>query len=276
VVKAALTSPAVNTRRAVLATARREWSSRVAWWVRRFVPRILVLEFVATPDGVRAGVWVAPIVNADEVVALVTRCWPGARAALGAPPALGAPNDRRTRTTTTGSATTTSTAMGGAPGGVSAVHVVARGGPWAPLLDPTRAPRELRPGEVDPLHGVWETLAEHRPGQTAVVQLIVAAHLDRRHGRGLGDGQGRRLVSRVVVTVLTGLLRLVAALLVEIVTIMTHHGPRPGGATGPDQHPAPVKTPPASEDPAEVARRRDLAAKQARGRTCAPPCASPS
>lgn len=214
----------------------------VGWWVRRWMPRQLVVEFVATTAGVRVGVWVPPTVDADAVAALVARCWPGARATLTAPPTLTGP-DRRP-------------AAARLVGGVSAVHVAARGGTWAPLLDPSRAPRELRTGEVDPLHGVLETLADRRPGQTAVVQLVVAAHPDRRHP------QRHRGVSGLVVAMLTGLLRLAAALLIEIVDITTHHGPRPSATTGPGHHP---KAPPASEDPVEAARRRDLAAKQARG-----------
>jgi hypothetical protein len=32
----------------------------VGWWVRRWVPRQLVVEFVAATAEVRVGVWVAP------------------------------------------------------------------------------------------------------------------------------------------------------------------------------------------------------------------------
>jgi len=213
------------------------------------VPRTLVVEFVATTAGVRVGVWVAPTLDAEEVAALVARCWPGARTALTTPPVLTGPDPRGA----------TGGVSGGASGGVSAVHVMARGGPWAPLLDPSRAPRELRTGEVDPLHGVLETLAERRPGQTAVVQLIVAAHSDRHHGHH--DGQRHRSVGGLVAAALTGLLRLAAALLFEIVDIMTH-GPHPSATTGAGQHP---KVPSTSEDPVQAARRRDLAAKQGRG-----------
>jgi hypothetical protein len=192
---------------------------------RGFAPRHLAVEFLADATGMRVGVWVPPALSARSVAEAIRRCWPGARATIGrTPPAWDS-------------------------GRLTAVHVLPRGGAWAPLLDATRAVRR-QPGDIDPLHGVLAALAERGQAERACAQLVVSrAHTaGRRH-------QDHPLWARIVL----GLLRLPFLVLLAAADVLLTRGTssRPRTAAN-----GTTSTP---EDPAVVARRKAIEAKQAHG-----------
>lgn len=199
-----------------------------------FAPRHLAVEFLADATGMRVGVWVPPALSARSVAEAIVRCWPGSRATI-----------TRTPPTVTDGETA---------GRVTAVHVVPRGGGWAPLLDATHTARRQpgsAAGEVDPLHSVLAELAERGQGEAACAQLIVS------HGRTRTASTQRRdrpLWARA----LLGLVRLpFVVLLAAADALLTRGTSRPRTATTPTN-----STP---EDPAVVARRKAVEAKQAHG-----------
>jgi hypothetical protein len=186
------------------------------------------VEFVADTTGIRVGVWVPPALSATSVGDAIQHCWPGARATT-----------HRTAPTVTGDS----------DGRLTSVHVLPRGGEWAPLLDPTRTTRRQL-GEVDGLHSALSALAERAEGERACVQLVVSP---ARTVRRRGGGRGRPLWARVVL----GLLKLPFVVFLAVADVMLTRGStsqRPTTTT--------TNTP---EDPAVAAHRKAIAAKQAHG-----------
>lgn len=190
---------------------------------RGFAPRHLAVEFIADANGMNVGVWVPPALSARSVAEAFGRCWPGARVTIGTPPSAWD------------------------SGRSSAVHVLPRGGAWAPLLDATRTVRR-QVGEVDPLHSVLTALAERGEGERACAQLVVSRA--RTTGRGHRD---RPLWARIVI----GLLRLPFVVFLAVADVLLTRGttasrPRSTTASTPD-------------DPAVAAHRKAIEAKQAHG-----------
>ncbi|KIA63060.1 hypothetical protein [Nocardia vulneris] len=131
--------------------------------------RHVACEFFATDDATTVGLWVPPAFAPKDVLAAILGAWPGAQVEQVTPPP---------------------TLEG--RGGVCGREIAPRAGEWSPLVDAT-ARRVVDADDYDPLGQVLTALAERGPGETAVVQVIVAAQ--RGTGsRGLGvrvlDGTG--------------------------------------------------------------------------------------
>jgi hypothetical protein len=199
-----------------------------------FAPHHLAVEFLADAAGMRVGVWVPPALSARSVAEAIVRCWPGSRATI-----------TRTPPTVTD---------GEASGRVTAVHVVPRGGGWTPLLDATHTVRR-QPGSVaggvDSLHSVLAELAERGEGEAACAQLIVSHARTRTVS---SQRRNRPLWARALI----GLVRLPFVVLLAVADVLLTRGTsRPRTATTPTS-----STP---DDPAVVARRKAVEAKQAHG-----------
>ncbi|MDX8035846.1 hypothetical protein SK803_37090 [Lentzea sp. BCCO 10_0856] len=194
---------------------------------RGLAPRHLAVEFVADATGMRAGVWVPPALSASSVAEVIGRCWPGARATVtNNPPALSRDSAGR----------------------VTAAYVLPCGGPWAPLLDPTRATRR-QAAEVDGLHSVLAALADRGETDSACVQLIVSpAHA----GRPRGD-RSRSWWARIAL----GFLKAPFVIILAIADVFL------GKGSAASHEPAAATSAP--EDPAVAAYRKAIAAKQAHG-----------
>lgn len=194
---------------------------------RGFAPRQLAVEFVADATGMRVGVWVPETFSASSVAEVIARCWPGARATVTDTPLE---------------------LLRGGAGRLTAAHVLPRGGPWAPLLDPARTTRR-QAAEVDGLHSVLAALADRGETEAACVQLIVSpARTSRRRG-----DRHRPWWARIAL----GFLKAPFVVLLAIADVLLDKG----SATS-HQAAAATSTP---EDPAVVAYRHAIAAKQAHG-----------
>lgn len=131
----------------------------------------LSCEFVATDEGVRAGIWVPPAVSADALARAVSGAWPGARIDIV----------RRAPALATDEA------------GMSARVVLPRQGAWSPIVDPSTARRSVTDADTpDGLGSVLAALADRAPGEIAVAQIVVCAQ------RGTN---GRSVASRAVAVV---------------------------------------------------------------------------
>jgi hypothetical protein len=131
---------------------------------------------------------------------------------------------------------------------VTAAHVLPRGGPWAPLLDPYRAMRR-QAAEVDGLHSVLAALSDRGETDSACVQLIVSvAHT----GRPRGDRR-RPWWARIAL----GFLKAPFVIILAIADVFLGKG-----SAASHQPAAATSTP---EDPAVAAYRKAIAAKQAHG-----------
>lgn len=153
---------------------------------------------------------------------------------------------------------------------VSVVELAPRGGVWAPLIDPTAAPRTgAGTGgagaawtgalmEAEPLRAVFAALARcaatHGPGDVAGVQLVVRAARTTGPSSFLGAGGG---VAAGLVHLLG---RAVSVLMLELLDILTL-GRRPTRATtrtGVEARRAPL-------DPVQAAAVKARDAKRAAG-----------
>ncbi len=194
---------------------------------RGLAPRHLAVEFVADATGMRVGVWVPPALSASSVAEVIGRCWPGARATVtDTPPEL----------------------LGTGAGQVTAAHVLPRGGPWAPLLDPFRTTRR-QVADVDGLHSVLAALADRGEAESACVQLIVST---ARTGCRRGD-RGRPWWARIAL----GLLKAPFLIFLGVADALLTKG-----SANSHEASADTSTP---EDPAVAAYRKAIAAKQAHG-----------
>jgi|GEM_PF-3947000 len=140
---------------------------RLGWAARH-----LAFEFVATDAGVSAGVWVPPAVSARTITELVRAAWPGARVTEVAVPEIGG------------------------RGGVVGREIVPRAGAWHPLIAPGEAIRTTVDRDTpDGLNQVLAALSERQSGETAVVQVIVAAHREAGEWGRLARGGARAVVN---------------------------------------------------------------------------------
>jgi hypothetical protein len=193
-------------------------------------PRRLAVEFVADSAGMRVGVWVPAALSARSVAETVGRCWPGARATVTSTPP-------------------TVTNEGG--GRVTAVHAVPCSGMWSPLLNPTRTPRRQFGGhvaEVDGLHSVLSALAERGYGERACAQLVVSPARIARSGGG-----DRSWWVRIGLAILKAPFVIVLA----VVDVLLSKGATTSHIPAQSSRP--------EENPAVIAHRKAVAAKQAHG-----------
>jgi hypothetical protein len=232
---------------------------------RGLLPPRVALEFLAAPTiatdpgaadesaaGVRVAVWVPPRMPGATLIAALRAALPGA---VIAPAETGSPWPAPTG------------ARGGKPGrAVSVVELSPQGGVWAPLIDPTIAPRTGGGAgtgwagprvEAEPLRAVLAALARcaatHGPGEVAGVQLVVrAAPAGRSSFLGAGGGGvGAGLVQ------LLG--RAVSVLALELLDIFTPgRPPRATSRTAGEARRAPV-------DPVQAAAVKAHDAKRAAG-----------
>lgn len=133
-------------------------------------PKILAMEFVATAETTRVGIWVPTALSVRAVTGAVTSAWPGAQTTVTDPPVLtDAPR-------------------------LDAVEVTPRDGQWTPLFGTDRRRSDAHTDE--PLAHLLTVLAARRHGETGCVQVIVTAH--RRVPAPLAGG----LVPRAMVALL--------------------------------------------------------------------------
>jgi hypothetical protein len=184
---------------------------------RRFpiAARHLVCEFVATDAGVSAGIWVPPALSERTVTNLIVGAWPGARVTPVPVPRIDG------------------------SGGVAAREISPRAGEWHPLIDPGSARAAIPDRDTpDPLNQVLGTLEDREPGETVVVQVIVAAQHTPSGLGGVARAGGLAVVNFMQF-------------------LLTPHSSTPPRT--------PVSTTRPAGDPVATARRHAIAAKKANG-----------
>lgn len=133
-------------------------------------PRILAMEFVATAETTRIGIWVPTTLSVRTVADAVTSAWPGTQTAMTDPPIV------------TGAAR------------LRAEEVTPRDGQWTPLLATDSRRSDARMDER--LAHLLRTLADRAGGETGCVQVLVTAY------RRIPAHVARGLVPRAMVLLL--------------------------------------------------------------------------
>jgi hypothetical protein len=162
-------------------------------------PRRLVWEVHATPEGMRAGLWVPAGINPTAVVRALHRAWPGVRAEQASPPVIAA----------------------GRP--VVGVVLHSTQPDWLPLVDdaapPTSRRWEYAPPEDDRIRAVFDGLAAAGRTGGGLLQVHVAraprhrVALLRRASINPQRARRHRGGARIVILALEGLRAVLAGVL---------------------------------------------------------------
>lgn len=243
--------------------------------------RRIAVELVATPHGVRVGVWLPHTLRSAPIAPALRAAVPAADLA----PAAGPDWPTCRGNSGGGGSGAKRVAMSKRVSGSERVAVVElgpRGGRWAPVLDPVTPTPRAGTGsgggwagdgaDLEPLRAVYAALGRRSGGETATVQLVIRAHRGTAIGPGAGLGGGlgggaTGVVSGAVSGVLEGLTRFGTSFLLELLDILTG-SPGRRTATRPYNRPT-VPTTPVRGRPVDAVAASAVKARDAK-RTAGP------